>query len=199
MLEHLIHLDDLTPLERAEPAEIISAQQRTAQWMEDMGVVDELIEVDQAAQQAREGFNAVNKGVVATEAQRAALLRMKTPAAVRHLTGMLVAYDWDFVEQAKELRGYVVAQILEETKHPDARIRLKALQMLGNVTEVASFTERVEITKKDASEEEIAKRLRERLSKFLAVGNSKAVDAEPKNAAGNTPEPGPESTDNELQ
>ncbi|NBP81144.1 hypothetical protein EBU58_10610, partial [bacterium] len=44
---------------------------------------------------------------------------------------------------------------------------LKALQMLGNVTEVALFTERVEVTKKDASEEEIERRLRERLSKFI--------------------------------
>jgi len=167
MLEHLIHLDDIQPLERAEPAEIISAQQRTAKWMEDLGVVDELIEVDQAAQQAREGFIAVNNGIQPTEAQRAALLKLKTPAAVRHLTGMLVAYDWDFVEQAKELRGYVVAQILEETKHPDARIRLKALQMLGTVTEVGSFTQRVEVTKRTASEEELEARIREKLSKVL--------------------------------
>ena len=80
---------------------------------------------------------------------------------------MLTAYDWEFIGQAKELRGYAVAKILEETKHPDAKIRLKALQMLGNVTEIALFTERVEVTKKDASEEEIEKRLRERLSKFI--------------------------------
>ena len=38
---------------------------------------------------------------------------------------MLALYDWDFVEQAKELRGFVVAKILEETSHPDARIRLR--------------------------------------------------------------------------
>ena len=84
---------------------------------------------------------------------------------------MLTAYDWEFVNQAKELRGYTVSKILEETKHPDARIRLKALQMLGNVTEVALFTERVEVTKKDASEEEVERRLRERLSKFLTPVN----------------------------
>jgi hypothetical protein len=86
---------------------------------------------------------------------------------VQHLTGMLTAYDWNFIEHAKELRGYTVAKILEETKHPDARIRLKALQMLGGVTEIALFTERIEVTKKDASEEDIEKRLRERLAKFL--------------------------------
>jgi hypothetical protein len=69
---------------------------------------------------------------------------------------MLTAYDWAFVEQAKELRGYAVAQILEEVKHPDARIRLKALQMLGTVTEVALFTERVEVKKETMSDKPIA-------------------------------------------
>jgi hypothetical protein len=47
--------------------------------------------------------------------------------------------------------------------------------MLGNVTEVALFTERVEITKKDASEEEIERRLRERLSKFLSPEDGATV------------------------
>ena len=82
---------------------------------------------------------------------------------------MLTAYDWAFVEQAKELRGYAVAQILEEVKHPDARIRLKALQMLGTVTEVALFTERVEIKKADMSDSEIDKKIKEKLNKFMGV------------------------------
>jgi hypothetical protein len=88
---------------------------------------------------------------------------------------MLTAYDWEFVNQAKELRGYTVSKILEETKHPDARIRLKALQMLGSVTEVALFTDRVEVTKIDASEEDVEKRLRLRLSKFLSPADGAAV------------------------
>jgi hypothetical protein len=93
---------------------------------------------------------------------------------------MLTAYDWEFIHQAKELRGYTVSKILEETKHPDARIRLKALQMLGNVTEVALFTERVEVIKKDASEEEIEKRLRDRLAKFLTpIDGATVTDVTP--------------------
>ena len=46
---------------------------------------------------------------------------------MRHLTGMLAAYDWEFVQQAKEIRGYAVAQLIEETKSSNANIRLKAL------------------------------------------------------------------------
>jgi hypothetical protein len=82
---------------------------------------------------------------------------------------MLTAYDWAFVEQARELRGYAVAQILEEVKHPDARIRLKALQMLGTVTEVALFTERVEVKKTQMSDVELETRIKDKLNRFMGV------------------------------
>jgi hypothetical protein len=82
---------------------------------------------------------------------------------------MLTAYDWEFVEQAKELRGYAVAQILEETKNPDSRIRLKALDMLGRVTEVALFTDRIEIKKTEMSDTELDQRIRDKLNKFMGT------------------------------
>jgi len=82
---------------------------------------------------------------------------------------MLTAYDWAFVEQAKELRGFAVAKILEEVAHPDARIRLKALDMLGKVTEVALFTERVEVKKTEMSDVELDSRIKEKLNKFMHV------------------------------
>ena len=68
------------------------------------------------------------------------------------------------------------------------RIRLKALQMLGNVTEVALFTERVEVTKKDVSEEEIEKRLRERLEKLLTPMDGALILEKPDAPAINTEE-----------
>lgn len=158
---------DFAPLAKVAPVSIVAAQQETAQWLKELGVPpDEAITSRQEQAVAREAFNALNF-TPQEDSQRTALVAIKTPAAVQHLVGMLTAYDWEFVERAKELRSYTVSKIIEETTHPDARIRLKALQMLGNVTEVALFTERVEVTKKDVSEEEIEKRLHERLSKLL--------------------------------
>jgi hypothetical protein len=90
---------------------------------------------------------------------------------------MLAAYDWEFVEQAKNLRGMAVAKILEETNHPDARVRLKALDMLGRITEVALFTERVEIKKADMSDSEIDKKIKEKLNKFMGVVDVEDVAA----------------------
>ena len=82
---------------------------------------------------------------------------------------MLTAYDWEFVHQAKELRGYTVAKLTEETSHPDARIRLKALELLGKVTEVALFSERTEIKQVGLSDAELDGELKKRLDKYQAL------------------------------
>lgn len=157
------------PLEKATPDKVLSAQAATVEWLNEMGVPsDEAIDKKQQTTAAREAFAAISYGKDDAQ-KRAALMTMKVPEAVQHLTGMLVAYDWDFVQQAKELRGYTVAGILKETTHTDARIRLKALQMMGNITEVGLFTERVEITRIDANEKDIEERLRAKLARFMGA------------------------------
>lgn len=182
--------EDFQPLEKVAPAALLSAQKETADWLKELGVPpDDAITERQEQAAAREAFNALNFNPD-TDAQRTALVAIKTPPAVQQLVGMLTAYDWEFVERAKELRSYTVSKILEETTHPDARIRLKALQMLGNVTEVALFTERVEVTKKDVSEEEIEKRLRERLEKLLTPMDGALILEKPDGPAINTEETG---------
>jgi hypothetical protein len=67
-----------------------------------------------------------------------------------------------------------VAKILEETDHPDARIRLKALEMLGKVTEVGLFTERIEIKKTELSDVELDERIKQKLQ---AIQKTIEIDA----------------------
>lgn len=157
------------------PSDILDAKSKTADWLTELGVADDsAISADSQTQAARTAFVAMATPTPQQDANKA-LANLKTPKAVQHLVGMLAAYDWQFVEQARELRGYAVSKIVEETQSPDARIRLRALELLGRVTEVALFTERVEVTKKDASEDEIERRLRERLSKFLTPEDGATV------------------------
>lgn len=49
--------------------------------------------------------------------------------------------------------------------------------MLGKVTEVALFTERVEVKKTDMSDEELEKRIREKLGKYMGKADVVDVDA----------------------
>jgi hypothetical protein len=159
---------EVLSFEKADTATTIDAKVKTAQWLKDLELDDEEIETKADAEAARKSFASIVTGQSVATTQQA-LANVKAPAAVQHLVGMLTAYDWAFVEQAKELRGYAVAQILEEVKHPDARIRLKALDMLGKVTEVALFTERVEVKKAQMSDVELETRIKEKLNRFMGV------------------------------
>lgn len=175
MLEHL--LQDFAPheakaqlsLEKAGVEEILNAQVKTTTWLEEMGVPDDNAVLAEAqANAARKVFTSLATAAPLEQA-KAQLTQLKTPEAVRHLVTMLSAYDWEFVEQAKQLRGMAVAKILEETNHPDARIRLKALDMLGRVTEVGLFTEKIEIKKPDLSDAELDQKIKDKLNRFMNV------------------------------
>jgi hypothetical protein len=187
VLDHLINFEPLveahpgaTPLDKLTPIEHANAQITTSDWLKAMGAKDDeeiTNEVDK--QHARQAFAALTTNAPAPE-QHQALATLETPAAVRHLTGMLTAYDWEFVNQAKELRGYAVAKILEDCEHSNPNIRLKALGLLGKVTEVGLFTEKIEVKKTDLTEAEIDAKLKEKLAKFMDVQDADVIDVEPK-------------------
>ncbi len=165
MLEHLLspEFDDAY---EADTSSLLSAQANTASLLAQLSASDHVLDED-AAHLARTAFSAVTSPNTSPTQANIAILKLRTPVAVQHLAGMLAQYDWDFIEQAKELRGYVVAKLLEETKHPDAKVRLKSLELVGKLTEVASFTERSEVTIKHEDSSLIEDRLRERLASLL--------------------------------
>ena len=189
MLDHLIDFEPevvpiavpMTPVARATPGEVVSAQHKTADWLASLGAPTAAsTEMQTAVALAQDAFKAMASPEGQTDTQKTRLLALKTPEAVRHLTGMLTAYDWEFVQQAKEIRGYAVAQLIEETKSSNANIRLKALGLLGKVTEIGLFTEKIEVKKTDMTEEEIDRKLREKLDKFMGVSDAEVLDVEPK-------------------
>lgn len=168
MLEHIttLNAEDFVDLADLDVSGTLEAQAGAAAFFEQFGSDPGLLTAD-SAQLARNAFAATTNPATPPAVAKEAVLKLKTPPAVQHLAGMLSQYDWDYVEQAKELRGYVVAKLMEETKHPDARIRLAALKALGTVTEVGAFTERIEVKKVDASAEELVGHLRAKLSSLL--------------------------------
>lgn len=158
---------DFTVLEDAPTDEIIGAQMATSNFLDDDDAPLPQRRQPNSADTtlARAAFAA---GFSSSESDhKAAVLSLKTPAAVQHHVAMLSQYDWEFVEQAKQLRGFVVAKLLEEVKHPDARIRLRSLELIGKVTEVAAFTERIQVTKVDATSDELQDRIRSKLAALL--------------------------------
>jgi hypothetical protein len=177
MLEHLIDFEPevsdnsqgFVPLEKNSPSITVDAKVNTLDWLQQLGAVDTDKKADELdTQHARHAFaNLVS--ATPDEITHGSLAQVKTPEAVRHLVTMLTAYDWEFVERAKELRGYTVAKILEECENPSASIRLKALALLGKVTEVGLFTDKIEVKKTELSDAEIDAKIKEKLNRFMGV------------------------------
>lgn len=186
VLEHLISSEleaaaceteppGLVRLSRTTPGQLLDAQVRTADWMEEHGLTTREVEPAACAATAREAFQAVATADPKTHEQ---LLSLTVPEEVRHLVGMLTAYDWEFVQEARKLRGFVVAKLLEEaTAAGKAGDRIKALGMLGKVTEVGLFTEKVEVKATPQSDAELDDRIKARLDKLRGV-----MDALPRPA-----------------
>lgn len=176
ILEHLhaLNPNDFVDLDDADVPTLLEGQASTAREMlAQLGSPEHVLE-ENHAQAVRDAFGSVTALDSDPRTAKQQVLRLRVPEAVKHLSGMLTQYDWDYVEQAKELRGYVAAKLLEESKHPDAKIRLRALQLLGTLTEVGSFTERIEVTKKDANIVELEARVRAKLAALV----TKTADVE---------------------
>jgi hypothetical protein len=187
LLQHLITADEadfvpatetqqgeFTPLEKLSPAETLNGKIKTASFLEDICEADTETISEASETRALEAFSAV---IAQSPDAKQKILDLQLPEEVRASVAMLSQYQWEFVKQAEELRSMAVSKIVKETDHPDARIRLKALDMLGKVTEVALFTERVEVKKTDLSDAELEARIKEKLGRYMGKADVVDVDA----------------------
>ena len=188
LLGHLVEADEadftpvpetgrpiLTPLNKISPSQTLNAQINTADWLKEITENDDTIVSKAQEAKAAEAFSAL---ITADPQAQQNLLNLQIPEEIRSTVAMVSAYQWRFIEQAEEIRSMAVTKIVKETDHPDARIRLKALEMLGKVTEIALFTDRVSVKTEDITDEELEKRIKEKLGRFMGAAN--VVDVESK-------------------
>jgi hypothetical protein len=155
-----------TPLDPLTPAQTLNAQIKTSQWLASLAEEDDEIMDGAKQEKVADTFNALTTG---NPNAKQKLLELDLPEEIKSAVGMVTAYQWKFIEQAEELRSMSVAKIVKETNHPDARIRLKALEMLGKVTEVALFTERLSVKTDEISDEELDEKIKNKLSKYMGA------------------------------
>ena len=161
-----------TPLEKIDAAQTLNAQLNTTDWLKEVSGNDANIISKSQENKAAEVFTALT--INAPDAKNK-LLNMQVPEEIRATVAMVSAYQWKFIEQAENLRSMALTKIVQETDHPDAKVRLKALEMLGKVTEVALFTDRVEVKKTELTDEELASKIKDKLSRYM--GKVDIVDA----------------------
>jgi hypothetical protein len=93
----------------------------------------------------------------------------KNAGALVHLEAILAEYDRDLLNVSSRMRSYVTNKLLLETIDEDARIRIKALELLGKVTSVGLFSENLNVEVKHRKIEDIDSELNVLLEKYLGV------------------------------
>ena len=155
-----------TPLDKANAVQTLNAQVKTSSWLDQFDDEDETVLEKAQQERVADTFAALT---TQDPDAKDKLLTLEMPEEVKSVVGMVTAYQWKFVEQANELRSMAVTKIAKETEHPDARIRLKALELLGKVTEVALFTDRVEVKRENMSDEELENRIKAKLERYMGI------------------------------
>jgi len=108
-----------------------------------------------------------------------------TPAIYKEVNGILNEYSVRVVENAAQIRLLVTNKLILESENPDPKFRLRALELLGKITDVGLFTEKSEVTVNHRSTTELVDSIRSKIQKLMypedikdgeLVVNGEAID-----------------------
>jgi DNA topoisomerase VI subunit B len=109
-------------------------------------------------------------------ASKAPAPKTATPGAIVHLESILNEWDQEVLDVGRRLRNYVTNRFIVESTDPDPKVRLKALENLGKLSNVGSFSERIDITVTHRTINDIESELKKTLELFTG----QVIDVEPK-------------------
>jgi hypothetical protein len=99
-----------------------------------------------------------------------------TPGTILNLESMLTEWDQEVLDVGRRLRNYVTNKLIAETADPDPKVRLKSLELLGKVSNVGLFSERIDITVTHRTMSDIEAELKKTLELFTG----EVIDVTPK-------------------
>lgn len=118
---------------------------------------------------------------------KVANLATLSTASLRLTSAIISEFGAMVLASAAEIRNLVTNKLILESENPDPKVRLKAVELLGKMTDVGLFTERKHITVTHSTPEELALKLREKLNKLhTLVPDAEGVYTAPD---GTVPEP----------
>jgi hypothetical protein len=89
-----------------------------------------------------------------------------TPGTIKHLNTILSEYDREVFDVHRRLRAYVTNKLILDSSDPDPKTRLKALELLGKVSGVGLFSDRVDINVTHRTVKDIETELRKTLELY---------------------------------
>ena len=122
-----------------------------------------------------------------------------TPASLLLVRGVLDEFGHAVVEKATHIRHLVTNKLILESDNPDPKVRIRALELLGKISDVGLFSDRTEITITHQSTDELKQTLRDKLNKLRAkmdVVDVTPVEAKAINLDEELGIPAPEKVEN---
>lgn len=99
-----------------------------------------------------------------------------TPGAIKHVNAILSEFDREVLDVHRRLRNYVTNKLVIDSANDDPRTRLKALEMLGKISGVGLFSERIDVNITQRTVKDIETELRKTLE--LYDGEYAVVESE---------------------
>ena len=92
-----------------------------------------------------------------------------TPASLVLTNSILTEFGQSVVQSAIQVRHLVTNKLLLETENPDPKVRIRALELLGKISDVGLFAEKSEVTITHQSTDDLRKKLKQKLENLVKV------------------------------
>ena len=106
-----------------------------------------------------------------------------TPASLILTNQILQEFGHSVAESATQIRHLVTNKLLIESENADPRMRVRALELLGKISDVGLFSEKSEVTITHQSTDDLREKLRSKLEKLVNpvddIEEAEFMDAEP--------------------
>lgn len=145
---------DTTPEELKAFRDKAEALLNTVEELESHGLEVEVTDNDRA-----ESHMAVSTGIMPP-------VKEVTPGAIKHVNAILSEFDREVLDVHRRLRNYVTNKLVIDSADADPRTRLKALEMLGKISGVGLFSDRIDVTITQRTVKDIETELRKTLELY---------------------------------
>ena len=138
----------------------------TAQELAEHGLDLEPTKEDKDVAAALSTSYAENPGKTSKKATNKNISKL-TPASLVLTHAILQEFGHSVAENAAQIRHLVTNKLLIESENQDPRIRMRALELLGKISDVGLFAEKSEVTVTHQSTDDLRAKLRSKLEKLV--------------------------------
>ena len=111
--------------------------------------------------------------------QPTAPLAPTTSGAAKALERLLKRFDYNLTNSTNKMRQYVMFKLFELAENDDPRLSIKAIEMLGKVSEIGLFSTKIEVSSADKPTAELESELSTLLATY-SLGELGAIDGTSK-------------------